>query len=252
MARYGTLRRNLRRNIKPWVEDDAVKFRDERALFAKVLAVFVVLSLSGAFVPLVANLVFRIPDLYSFDLGRTQAVEDIGVKVNNGDVADAISSFMRHRTDSLRINAESDSGKVPLFTGNDRTVMMTLRSFLDNTLAIGFTLLALFLALCFMLVRWNRPRELRLGFMGGLAAYVAVICFPVLVIVFGGPPMWIWKEVIGAAFVPGDMMPELFHRGFFLTSWIAVTAVTLAIIIVLLSVVRRLTRHESMFLGKIA
>jgi hypothetical protein len=250
MARYGTIKRNLRRNIKPWSEDEAAKSRDSLETAARAVAVFLALALAGAFVPLAVNLIFRIPDLYSFDLSRTDALADMGVKAKEDKVADAISSFMRRKTDSLQVEAESGEKKVPLFTANDGAVMLTLRSFLDNICVIGFTALALFIVLSAMLVRWNRPRELRRGFTGGFVIYGALVCFTAIAMTLGGPVARIWPDTIGARFAPSDTLPALFHLGFFLMAWIAVTVITLVIMLVLLSVVSKLTKHERMFLRK--
>jgi hypothetical protein len=256
MARHGTLRRNLRRNIKPWSEDDAARSRGGRAAAAKALAVFIALSLSGAFIPLAINIVFRVPDFYSFNLDQTQAVAETGLNTKNDKIADAISSFMRHKTDEFQLNADvgegegvggSESDPVPLFTAGDGAVMKTLRSFLDNILVIGFTSLAVFVALCAMLTRWRRPRELRRGFIGGFVLYGAAICFTAAVIVFDPPAKRLWTDVIGARFTPEDTMPKLFGGGFFLVSWIAVTVITLVIMLILLSVMNKLTKSDMMF-----
>ncbi|MDR1496702.1 MAG: hypothetical protein LBS67_07300 [Clostridiales Family XIII bacterium] len=250
MARYGTLKRNLRRNIKPWSEDDVAKSHESLARASKVVAVFLALSLSGAFIPLVANIVFRVPDLYSFDLGRTRAIASAGVSVDDDKTADAISSFMRHKTDSLQVKADAKDRQVLLFTSHDGVVMKVLRSFLDNILVIGITSLAVFLALSFILARWNRPRELRRAFAGGFALYGALVCFTAWVIIFSEPAKKIALDVIGVRFTATDMTPRLFGKGFFLTSWAATTVVTLVIMLVLLSVVSRMTKHERMFWDK--
>jgi hypothetical protein len=269
MARHGTLRRNLRRNIRPWSDDDAARGRGDRSAAAKALAVFVALSLAGAFIPLVVNLVFRIPDFYGFDLDQTRAVSGMGEKVKADAIADAISSFMRHKTDEFQVYADagegagadtdadanaggggSESDRTPLFTAGDGAVMETLRAFLDNILVIGLTSLVVFASLCAMLARWRRPRELKVGFIGGFVLYGAVICFTAIVIVFDPPVKRLWTDVIGARFTPEDVMPKLFGGGFFLTSWIAVTAITLVIMLILLSVMNRLTKSDMMFGGK--
>jgi hypothetical protein len=262
MARHGTVRRNLRRNIRSWSEEEATRFRGDRATAAKVIAVFVALSLAGAFIPLAVNLVFRIPDLYSFDLGRTQALADTGANVTADKVADAVSSFMRHKTDQLQVTADpvkdpatgevmaEEGDPITLFTAGDGAVMKTLRSFLDNILVIGLTSLVLFVALCAMLTRWRRPRELKRGFIGGFVLYGAVICFTALTIVFDLPAKAKAVEVMGARFAQEDAMPKLFHDGFFFTSWIAVTVITLVIMLLLLSVMSRLTKSEMMFINK--
>jgi hypothetical protein len=220
------------------------------ATSSKVVAVFLALSLAGSFIPLAANVVFRIPDLYGFDLGRTQSIEDTGISVSGEKTADAISSFMRHKTDSLQVKGDASGRQVLLFTSNDGAVMGVLRSFLDNILIIGITLLAVFLVLSFMLAKWNRPRELRRAFTGGFVLYGAFVCFTVAVIVFDGPLRKLWTDVIGARFTSADMMPRLFHGGFFLTSWVAVTVITLVIMLVLLSAASRMTKHERMFWDK--
>jgi hypothetical protein len=260
MARYGTLKRNINRNIKPWSKDEAAKTRGDIVVASKVFAVFIALSLAGAFVLPAAKVIFSIPDLYNFDLGRTRAVEKAEINADNDRIADMISSFMMHTTDKFQVEGdggdggdeeESPENTGPIFTANDGVVMTTLRAFLDNILIIGLTSLAVFIALCVILVRWNRLRELRRGFTGGFVLYGVQICLFAGVVVFKWPyAMAIWTDVIGARFTPGDTMPMLFQGGFFLSSWIAVTVVTLVIMLVLTSVIDRVARHERMFRRK--
>jgi hypothetical protein len=271
MARYGTLKRNIKRNIRSWSEYEATKTRGDIVVMSKVVAVFIALSLAISFVPVAVKVIFSIPDLYSFDLGRTQAVKEAGIATEKagidaeGDrIADMISSFMMHKTDNFQI--ASDGGdedaspespestalvSTPIFTVNDGEVMTTLRAFLDNILIIGLTALAVFIALCVILVRWDRPRELRHGFTGGFVLYGVFIGFFAVALVLKWPyATAIWTDVIGARFTPDDMMPKLFQGGLFLTSWMAVTVVTFVIMLVLTSVIGRLARHERMFRGK--
>jgi hypothetical protein len=143
---------------------------------------------------------------------------------------------------------ENPASPVPIFSANDGEVMTALRSFLDNILIIGLTSLAVFIVLCVILVRWDRPRELSHGFTGGFVLYGVFIGLFAAVVVFKWPyAMTIWTDVIGARFTSGDMMPELFHDGLFLTSWIAITVVTLTIMLVLTSVISRVAKRERIF-----
>jgi hypothetical protein len=247
MARYGILKRNIKRNIKSWSTDDAANAKGGRSTVSKIVAVFMALCLSGAFVPLAVNVVFRIPDLYSFDLSRTQVAADITENVKDADVADAISAFMKHDTDVLQLRIQEGDQQITLFTGSDAEVMGRLRSFLDNIFVIGLTSLVAFVALYFMLVKWDRPKELRRGFMGGFVLYGVLICFTAFTIVFGGPAMKFWEDITGAGFAPGDVMPKLFQGGFFLISWLVAAVTTFVIMLILLSVTNRLTSNEKMF-----
>jgi hypothetical protein len=270
MARYGILKRNIKRNIKSWSEYEATKARGDIVVMSKVIAVFIALSLAASFVPTAVKVLFTIPDLYNFDLGRTRAAEEVvGIDANNATIdaiddkiADTISSFMMHKTDNFRIEGDVvvkgaggkedvrvDTG--PLFTANDAEVMTTLRAFLDNILIIGLTSLAVFIALCVILVRWNRPRELRYGFTCGFVLYgVFTGLFAASVVLKLPYATAVWTEVIGARFTPGDAMPKLFQSGLFLSSWVVVTVVTFAIMLVLNSIISRLAKHEKMFRGK--
>jgi hypothetical protein len=251
MARYGTLKRNIKRNIKSWSADDTTRVRGDIVVASKLFAVFIALSLAASFVPLMAKVVFSIPDVYDFDLGRTKAVETIGASVDDGSIADEISSFMRHKTDILRVEAKDDDQPGLLFTASDVKAMTSLRSFLDNILIIGLTSLAVFIALSILLVRWNRPRDLKYGFVCGFVLYGALLGALAAAIVFKWPPaMKVWTDVIGARFMPGDTIPQLFQSGFFLVAWIVMTAVTLAIMLVLASVIGRLAGREGMFLNR--
>ncbi|MDR3226031.1 MAG: hypothetical protein LBT52_07085 [Clostridiales Family XIII bacterium] len=363
MARYGILKRNIRQNIKSWDKAEPTPPHTARATTSKIIAVFLALSLAGSFVPLVANVIFRIPDLYQFDLGRTQLIAQIGERTGvtiadeksdesageesdedadasekssesageesdedadagekssesageeldesageesgesagvksgestgeesgesageesgesageesgestgeksdadadenadekveekaEGKVANAISSYMRHKTDSFQIEGVADGHSVQFFTANDSAVMKTLRSFLDNILVIGLTSLALFVALYIILVRWQRPRELKRGFIGGIILYGVIIGVTTLGIVVKGPLMKIWVDVIGAGFTPADRMPQIFQSGFFLSAWAAVTFITFVILLLLFSLTHRMTRDEKMF-----
>jgi hypothetical protein len=213
----------------------------------RVVAVFLALSLSGAFLPIAANIVFRIPDLYEFDLGRTQAIAEKGIDIQEEKVANAIAAYLRHRTDSFQVEVVFERHSALLFTQHDSAVMKRLRSFLDNILVIGITSLALCAALYVILIRWGSMRSLRRGFLAGAAIYAGWLGATALTMSFGGPLLAVWRGVIGADFTAQDMMPQLFHRGFFLTAWAVVGLFTLVIMLVLLSVTRRLTRVERVF-----
>jgi hypothetical protein len=247
MARYGTLKRNIRHNIKSWDKAEPTPPHTVRAVAAKAIVVFLALSLAGFLIPLMTNVVFRIPDLYQFDLGRTKLIAETEITIKEEKVADAISSYMRHETDSFQTEGNADGHSALFFTANDSTVMKKLRSFLDNILVIGFTSLALFVALYIMLVKWDRPRELKRGFTGGVVICGFIIAVTAAGILFKGPFMRIWEDVIGAEFMPADRMPELFQSGFFLLAWAVVAFVTLVVILILFSLIHRVAKDEKMF-----
>jgi hypothetical protein len=244
MARYGTLKRNIRRNVRFWGDPDPMRDYglESRAKLSKLLAVILAAAIAGGLLEVASGIIFRVPDLYSFDLGRTQALKKANIGADRDEVAAAVSAYMRHKADSLGIEARVDGSMTRLFTDGDARTMRLLRFSLDNIVVIGVTSLALALALYLMLLRWNRPRELVSGVTGGFIAFGAILAFFAAGIRFGGPVGLLWSGLIGVDFAAGDMLPELFHRGLFMSGLLAAAFVTLVIMLVLLSATRRLAR----------
>jgi hypothetical protein len=261
MARFGTLKRNIRLNITAWDTSPPSDGRTARVAASKGIAVFLALSLAGSLIPLAINIAFRIPDLYGFELGRTTLVEDTGAGVKDSDIGAMISQYMQHKTDSFQVYAgaggsaggasggganvsagaiDPGAAGAAFFTANDGAVMGELRSFLDNTLVIGLTSLVLFIVLYIMLVRWSRPRELRRGFLGGVAAYIAILGVVALGIVTKIPALVnIWESVIGGSFTAADRMPQIFHSSFLLLAWGVVAFLTFVVLLILFSFTHR-------------
>ncbi|MDR0518631.1 MAG: hypothetical protein LBG82_01040 [Clostridiales Family XIII bacterium] len=242
MARFGTLKRNIRLNIRAWDTAAPTDGRSARATASKIIAVFLALSLAGSLVPLAMNIVFRIPDVYGFSLGRSSVADATGVDVKNDDVAEAISLYMRHKTDSFQVFGSVDGNDIPLFTENDGAAMSEIRSFLDNVLVIGLTSLALLAVLYVMLVRWGRPRELRGGSIGGALAFVAIVGLAAAGIIFKGPFMGVWEYVIGGSFEPYDRMVHIFSSSFLLLGWGVAAFLAFVVLLILLSITHMFTQ----------
>jgi hypothetical protein len=248
VARYGTLKRNIRRNIRHWGDEGEDKPSGHRVILAMVLAVFIMLTLPGVVIPITMNVAFRIPDLYKFDLGRTKALKDSGMEVSEDDTAGMIASFMRHGTDKFQIEGKVDKEhSEALFTNNDSAVMNELRLFLDDMLVIGITSLVAFATLFYLLVKWIRPHDLRRGLVGGVIIFVAIAGSVTAFITFKGPALIVWEDIIGAKFVRGDKLPQLFGDSFLLTGWIGVTVISSVIILLVFSFTNRFTRRHKVF-----
>jgi hypothetical protein len=211
------------------------------------MAVVLALCVSAAFVPLAANIVLRVPDLYNFDLGRTGVLETSEYVVEKDSVGDLMSRYTRHKTDTFQLEVKVEGRTETLFTPTDSAAMSLVRKHLDVFLKWGIIALIAFFSIYIALARLGRKRELKLGFRAGFILYGASIALLGASVFVDGLGQRAWRGALGIRFEPGDMLPRLFHEGFFLSALAVTAVIALVILLILNSITRVLTRDDRMF-----
>jgi hypothetical protein len=244
MATFGTLKRNLKRNIHPYNEVSV----DVPGLTTRLVSFFLAFLLAVA-VPVMAitaaaNLTLRIPDLYSFDLTRTESLMRANLTVENGDVSTLISDYMMHKVDAFQMTAEYQGRQQPVFSIGDGAAMQKLRRQLDRTLPappIGLLLLA---AGILVLCRLQRFRLLRRAYLASWVLYLILLGLLAFELYYGNAKTQVWEDVLGIRPGTADILPTLFGNGFFLSAFIVVSAVSLVVMVVGNSITFALTRNR--------
>lgn len=218
-----------------------------RRLFSKFLAVLLALILP--FIGLVAtsNLVFRIPDLYNFDLSRSMSSDEINLKLAGGEVGRLISSYMLHKTDYFQIRANFQGREKPVFSVNDGMTAGRYRSVLDKSFVILCVMLPLFLACCIFLYRFENRRLLRRSYQAGCVFFVLICALLFWGVQNEGARVAVLRGLINIRETTADILPELFGDGFRLTALAAIIVLSLVIIGTGHSVIRSLTKEEKIF-----
>ncbi|MDR0851872.1 MAG: DUF1461 domain-containing protein [Clostridiales Family XIII bacterium] len=208
-------------------------------LFA-VLTPLIALSFAG-------NVIFRIPDLYSFDLERTLVAEDINLNAQSGEIASLLSDYMMHKRDDFQIRTEYQGIEKPVFTLNDGLAVGRYRAFLDTTFAAFCVMFPLFIAFFILLYHLGRKRYLRRAYWGGIALFFVLLLGMAELVRSAALRFMLLHDVLKVNFGIGDVLPQLFGDGYRLEVFIAVFVISVILIIVGNSVTRILTRDERLF-----
>jgi len=249
MATYRTLKRNISRNIRPYYNEASITMPG----FVWRLVAFILAAIFAFSVPVFAlsasaNLIFRIPDVYSFDLSRSNILKDKNLSVKPGDVGGHINSYMLHKTDDFSLTAESKGKKLELFSQKDRDTMMSLRAFLDRTIPFGVTGLGLMIFCFVILFFMERNIHIRRSFNIGFCISLLSLGFFAFAIIYDPVRESVWKDHLGVTLGSTDKLPLLFGDGFFITCLIAGSAISIVILLSLASAVFAMTRNrEKMF-----
>jgi hypothetical protein len=125
--------------------------------------------------------------------------------------------------------------------------MSLIRERLDTLLQWGLFATIVFFILYIALARLGRKKELKFGFKIGFILYGAALALLGASVFVDGLGRRAWRGALGIRLESGDMLPQLFHEGFFLSALAATVVVSLVILLVLNSITRILTKNDRMF-----
>jgi hypothetical protein len=247
MAKTWKVRRNIRKNITRYDKTHSDPAGMFRRLFSKLLAILLVLILP--FIGLIAtsNLVFRIPDLYNFDLSRSMSSDEINLKLEGGEVGRLISGYMLHKTDYFQIRANFQGREKPVFSVNDGMNAGRYRNILDKSLIMLCVILPLFLICCVLLYQLESRRLLRRSYQAGCIFFVLICALLFWGIQNETARVAVLRGMINIRETTADILPELFGDGFRLAALAAIIVLSLVIIGIGHSVIRALTKEEKIF-----
>ncbi|MDR2156703.1 MAG: hypothetical protein LBO81_02845, partial [Clostridiales Family XIII bacterium] len=134
MHKSWRVKRNIRKHIRKYDAADSNAAKTARSVLGVALAAVFALTVPISAIFFAANLVFRLPDLYNFDISRTVVAEDIELKTKTDAIGDLISDYMFHRTDYFQLRAEYQGREKPVFSINDGMNIGRYRTLLDHTI----------------------------------------------------------------------------------------------------------------------
>lgn len=208
-----------------------------------VLAVLIPVScILGA-----ANIVYRMPDLYVYQFNKYQITDEVDLEMKDDDLGQFISDFMSGKKSDFAMVQEYRDREQSVFSTVEQLNMEHARGILNNTMfvMVGAALLTLLFSGIF-LAKKMKP-ELRSAFKGGIL--VTIMMNVALLIAFSLHP--VKKYLHGLIFIrpfgADDVLPQMLTGAFAQLSVIAVALVSLILLILLSSVVWRLTKPRRMF-----
>jgi hypothetical protein len=243
------VQRNIKRNLRRFDDNRVDTVELTFSVAGKVCAVLLVFFLPFAALFGTTNLIFRVPDLYQFDLDRTDITREIRLDMKGKELGELIARYMQHKTDDFRPAKTVDfQGKQSsIFTRTDRIAMEHSRGILDKTLIAFFLLFPVTIAIIVLLLRFGQRRDLWIGYNAGLILY-GLLALSLLV--FGSFPRdryATFQWMTDVRFTKMDILPQLFDNGFYVEAMGFVVAISAIILFVCRSVLKKLTVLDKMF-----
>jgi hypothetical protein len=259
MRKSWNVRRNIKKHIRKYNKIDLNAAGQARSAICVILAVIFAAAVPLMAVLSVSNVIFRVPDLYSFDMGRTVVADDIELKVavvkkdvetniTNTAVGELISDYMLHKTDYFQLQAEYQGREKPVFSINDSMNMSRYRTLLDRSLVLACLCLIAGVCIFIFLYRTGAKRALRNGYRVAAVVYVLMCAGMGELARTGGTVRdFVFYVLLKARPQSGDVLPLLFGQGFRLSAWVAIVVASLVVMIVGHSVTRIFARETKMF-----
>ncbi len=174
----------------------------------------IVISLPLMIVCLVANLVFRLPDVYEYSLTSSNILQNTSLSTTKEEVQKAFSDFMQGKTDELKLIEKTEYKPEDIFSKEDKEAMKSLRTFLNVLLVIGLFSLFITFVVYFFMIRWRVKGIFMDRYKQSLWVFIGVEILNVT-IKFVDP---LWKHIYGlfmrTSFKEGDNMVLLLGDAF--------------------------------------
>ena len=125
--------------------------------------------------------------------------------------------------------------------------MENARNLLNNTLFILAGAFALAVSGVAVHLSKKKKYELRIAFKGGIAAYTAMMVFSLIALSFEQVKAFLYRMIFVNSFGADDVLPQMLTREYVQYSILAILVVSMILLIILASVVWRITKPRRMF-----
>lgn len=185
------------------------------------------------------NLALRMPDLYQFDLNRTENIDKLGLDTDSESMSSFISDFM--------FNKEPRFNFIDIFTKNDEAFMSALRGTLNMTLVLILLALIFIIFTYFFLLRQNRKEALRVAFKYGTLLYFFSIVIIIISLVITSLRKAITGLVIPFNLTKSDMLLQLFSQDLVMPALIAIVIISFIVMVIIRTLTWKMTKPERIF-----
>lgn len=213
-----------------------------RILFVAIAVCIPLVCITSAF-----NIVYRLPDLYSYEFNRNQTANEIDLGMKDDELGRFFSDFMKGKEKEFDLFTEYRDREQSVFGTVEKINMENARKLLNDSLFVfgGAALLAV-VSYCVLLAR-KKKYELRVAFKGGIFIFAVLVAALFAALHLDQLREFLYNHIFVSQFGADDVLPLILTEQFAKLSLIAVSAVGLVFLIILASVTWRLTKPRRMF-----
>lgn len=218
-----------------------MSFFNRILFFIIAMSIPVVCILSGF------NIVFRMPDLYVYEFNKNQIADEIDLGMKDDELGKFFSDFMVGKKADFDLFTEYRDREQDVFGAVEQINMENARRLLNNTIYILGGAAVLAVASCCIYLFKNRKYELRIAYKGGVLVYSILMVIFFILFNVNQSKEFIYRFVFMNRFGTDDVLPLMLTEQFAQMSLIAITAVSMVILVILASIIWRLTKPRRMF-----
>jgi len=192
-----------------------------------------------------ANVVFRVPDLYNFEIARSDILKELGLNVEADEVGDALSDFLLHRSDEIALNETVQEKTAPVFSFVESVRIQQLRDILDKSLIVFGVAMVSALLFFILVMIFGKRRFLKVAFRASIAFFCALIGVSAVLAVSDD----VWKISMDAVGIlsadPNGTLERMFSATYRIEAVIALSAGALIMYVILFSVARIFYKEQT-------
>lgn len=251
MFKNRDINRNINKNITSYRNPGKDLFAKPYPGLTKMFSIIFAIIVPIVFILLATNIVFRMPDVYNFEISRTSALSEAEIRLTEnektGAIGELISDYMRDNVDEFQINQLYHGEGVPLFTENDQKLIKNYRTFLNTTLTVMILLLLLSVFIYIFLYKTEWHRRLRKTYIATIIIYFGIILGLLWLFFDKSMTNNIINGIFKVSSKKDDILPLLFSDSFLIIILIVIIIISLTLLMVGNSVVRYMTKGSRMF-----
>ncbi len=216
-------------------------------VFYRVLFIIIAVCIPVVTIMSAVNIVFRLPDLYVYEFNRNQVAGEIDLGMEDDELGRFFSDFMRGKEEEFDLFTEYRDREQSVFGAAEQINMENARKLLNDTLYIlsGAAFLTV-LSYCILLAK-KKKYELRIAFKTGILVFALSLIVLNAVHYFDRTREVLYRQIFINPFGADDVLPLILTEQFSQLGLIAISAVSLVLLLIIASATWRLTRPRRMF-----
>lgn len=216
-------------------------------IFYRILLVIIAVCIPAVSILGALNIVFRMPDLYSFEFNRNQIAGQIDLGITDDELGQFFSDFMMEKKDDFDLFTEYRDREQAVFGTVEQINMEHARKQLNLTVyVLGGAVILSVLSYLILLIK-KKKYELRIAFKGGIFVFTITLVLFYILLYIDQTRVFLYRQIFIDPFGADDVLPLMLTKQFAQMSLAAISAVSLVILLILASVTWRLTKPRRMF-----
>lgn len=218
-------------------------------MIGKILMMILIICIPVTSILAAYNVVFRLPDLYIYELNSSQAMTEVNLSISSEEMGDVFSDYLFGKKDTFSLTADYNDREQEVFSIDEQLTMENIRELLNISLwvLLGTTLLTLIIYWIFLM---NKEKLLLRGvFKFSFFIYIVLSALNIAAFYYAAAKQWLKEQIFKIPLSEEAILPLFLTENFARDCIFVAIGGSLVVMIIVGSITWRLTRPRRMFSG---